>query len=79
MSELDRLKIELTNAITASLAKNQKASLVLAADHAVAFARTGDESSKRQFELLEARAQGYEWGIEVAQNVCREFKFNETK
>ena len=77
MSEQDRLKNELTNAITAALAREQKSSLRIASDYAVNFARTGDGDSKREFERNEAKAQGFEWSIKIAQDACRDFKLND--
>ena len=79
MKEFDRLKIELTNAITKSLAGAKRLQLESARDYAVDFAKTGDEDKKRQFEICESRAFGYENSIEMAQNVCRDFKLSETK
>lgn len=73
--DLNRLKIELTHAITAELARRQKSDEDMVRHYAVSFMESGTDEDRASYLRHRAKAETMELAINVAQDASRDFTF----
>ncbi len=74
--DLHRLKIELTNAITAELQKRVKSDEGMVSHYAINFMESGEDGDRDSYRSYRAKAETMELAINIAQDTSRGFTFD---
>ena len=77
MMNLNRLKIEHSNAITADLASRLKLENSMMRDAAVNYMNSNDEADKSEYLKYKSKSEAFRMAIEITKNVSRDFEFKD--
>jgi len=74
---LNNLKIELSNAITAELAKSMKSHEGMMSHYALNFMESGDEEHRASYLRFKGKYESMKMSIDIVQQTSRDFAFEE--